>query len=79
MVHVNKPPVILGVIIIINACLWGLTIIMVSRTLSGTGAYQEIQHILGAAAGMSTVIVGGGMAGLMGSMKAREREEPGDA
>ena len=70
----NKPATILGTIIIVNACLWGFTIIMVSRTLSGTGAYQEIQHILGAAAGVSIVIVGGGMAGLMGVMKAREQE-----
>jgi len=71
---VNRPAVILGLIIIVNACLWGFTLIMVSRTLSGTGAYQEIQHILGGAAGMSTIIVGGGMAGLMGSMKAKEQE-----
>jgi hypothetical protein len=71
---VNKPAAILGVIIIVNACLWGFTIIMVSRTLSGTGAYQEIQHILGGAAGMSTVIVGGGMAGLMASLKKKASE-----
>jgi len=69
---VNRPVTILGTIIIVNACLWGFTLIMVSRTLSGTGAYQEIQHILGGAAGMSTIIVGGGMAGLMASMKAKK-------
>jgi hypothetical protein len=71
---VSKPATLLGVIIIVNACLWGFTIIMVSRTLSGTGAYQEIQHILGGAAGTSTVIVGGGMAGLMSLMRTKERE-----
>jgi len=69
---VNRSATILGTIIIVNACLWGFTLIMVSRTLSGTGAYQEIQHILGGAAGMSTIIVGGGMAGLMASMKAKK-------
>ena len=74
----NKPVTILGTIIIVNACLWGFTIIMVSHTLKGTGAYQEIQHILGAAAGMSTVIVGGGMAGLMATMKAKKREAESD-
>ena len=68
----NRSVTILGTIIIVNACLWGFTLIMVSRTLSGTGAYQEIQHILGGAAGMSTIIVGGGMAGLMASMKAKK-------
>ena len=68
----NRSATILGTIIIVNACLWGFTLIMVSRTLSGTGAYQEIQHILGGAAGMSTIIVGGGMAGLMASMKAKK-------
>lgn len=71
----NKPIVILPIIIIVNACLWGFTILMVSHTLKGTGAYQEIQNILGAGAGMSTVIVGGGIAGLMSSFK-KERREP---
>ena len=74
----KTPAVLLGVIIIVNACLWGFTLIMVSHTLSGTGAYQEIQHILGGAAGMSTVIVGGGMAGLMASMKSK-KDEPEDS
>jgi hypothetical protein len=72
---VNKPPVILGAIIIVNACLWGFTIIMVSYTLRETGAYQEIQHILGAGAGVSTVIVGGGMGSLVSLMKSRKEEE----
>lgn len=78
---VRKPEVILGLIIIINACLWGFTILMVSHTLKGTGAYQEIQHLLGAGAGMSTVIVGGGMASVVSLLKARERKgehEPDD-
>jgi len=69
----KKPLVILPIIVIVNACLWGFAILMISRTLKGTGAYQEIQHILGAAAGMSTIIVGGGAAGLVTSLKAEER------
>jgi hypothetical protein len=68
----NKPAAILPLLIIINACLWGFTIIMVSHTLKGTGAYQEIQHILGAGAAISTVIVGGGMAGLVKTLKAKK-------
>ena len=66
---------LLGLIIIVNACLWGFTILMVSHTLKGTGAYQEIQHILGGAAGMSTVIVGGGMASVVASLKGKKREQ----
>ena len=73
----NKPVVILPLIIIVNACLWGFTILMISHTLKGTGAYQEIQNILGAGAGMSTVIVGRGIAGLLMSLKAKERGPDG--
>ena len=73
----NKPVVVLPLIIIVNACLWGFTILMVSHTLKGTGAYQEIQNILGAGAGMSTVIVGGGIGGLLVSLKAKERGTDG--
>jgi hypothetical protein len=74
---VRNPKVLLPLLIIVNACLWGFTILMVSYTLRGTGAYQEIQHILGGAAGISIVIVGGGMAGLVRSLKAQERESDG--
>jgi len=70
----KRPEVLLGLIIIVNACLWGFTILMVSHTLKGTGAYQEIQNILGAGAGMSTVIVGGGMTGLMSAVKRKHGE-----
>ena len=76
----KKPAAILGTIIIVNACLWGFTILMVSHTLKGAGAheaYEMIQHILGGVAGVSTVIVGGGMAGLMQTMKAKEPESRG--
>lgn len=70
----KQPSVILGVLIIVNACMWGFTLIMVARALSGTGMYQEIQPILGGMAGMSTVIIGGGMAGLVASMRSKESE-----
>lgn len=70
----GKPSFILPLLIIVNACLWGFTMIMVAYTLKGTGAYQEIQHILVAGAGASTVIIGGGMAGLFTAMKAKEGE-----
>jgi hypothetical protein len=35
---------------------------MSAHTLSGTGAYQEIQHILGGCAAASLIVVGGGLA-----------------
>ena len=76
----KKPAAILPVIIIVNACMWGFTILMVAHTLKGNGAheaYEQIQHILGAAAGMSTVIVGGGMVGLVASLKAKGNEPEG--
>jgi hypothetical protein len=68
----GKPATIGGLIIIVNACLWGFTILMISHTLKGTGAYQEIQNILGGGAGMSTVLVGGGIAGLLSLLKKKE-------
>jgi len=70
----KQPSMILGTLIIVNACIWGFTLIMVSRALSGTGMYQEIQHILGGMAGVSIVTIGGGMAGLLASMKRKEIE-----
>jgi len=42
----NSPTVVIPVVIIVNACVWGFTMIMSSHILSGTGAYQEIQNIL---------------------------------
>ncbi len=68
----NKPSVVIGAIIIVNACLWGFAMIMSSYTLKGTGAYQEIQHILGGCAGVSLVVVGGGLAGVAKMMKSKE-------
>lgn len=68
----GKPTTILPLLILVNACLWGFTILMVAHTLKGTGAYQEIQHILGAGAGMSTVILGGGMGGMFVALKSKE-------
>jgi hypothetical protein len=58
----NRRAVIIPVIIIVNACIWGLAILMTAHTLRGTGAYQQIQHILGGCAGASLVVVGGGLA-----------------
>ncbi len=68
----NRPAVVIPVIIIVNACIWGLAMIMSSRTLSGTGAYQQIQHILGGSAGASLLVVGGGLAGLAKTLKSKE-------
>ena len=68
----NRPAVVIPVIIIVNACIWGFAMIMSSHTLSGTGAYQQIQHILGGSAGASLLVVGGGIAGLAKKLKSEE-------
>ena len=58
----NRRAVVIPVIIIVNACIWGLAILMTAHTLRGTGAYQQIQHILGGCTAASLVVVGGGLA-----------------
>ena len=68
----NRSAVVVGVIIIVNACIWGLTMIMTSRTLSGTGAYQQIQNILAAGAAASLLVVGGGLGGLAMLLKSKK-------
>jgi hypothetical protein len=68
----NRPAVVIPIIIIVNACIWGFTMIMSSRTLSGTGAYQQIQNILAAGAGFSLIVVGGGLGGLSKMLKSKE-------
>jgi hypothetical protein len=57
----NRRAVVIPVIIIVNACIWGLAILMTAHTLRGTGAYQQIQHILGGCTAASLVVVGGGL------------------
>jgi len=60
---------IVGVTVILNACLWGFAILMSAHTLKGTGAYQQIQHILGGCAGGSLIVVVGGFAALSKRLK----------
>jgi hypothetical protein len=60
----NRPAAIIPIVIIVNACLWGFAMIMSARALSGTGGYAEIQGVLGACAGTSLIIVGGGLSAL---------------
>ncbi len=48
-----------GIIVIANACIWGFVMIACSMALKGTGAYQEIQLILGGGAAASLIVVGG--------------------
>ena len=57
--------VIISLTVILNACIWGLAIIMTAHTLKGTGAYEQIQHILGGSAAASLVVVGGGLVGTL--------------
>ena len=70
----NQRAWVIGVIIIVNACLWGFAMLMSSHTLSGTGAYQEIQHILAGCAASSLVVVGGGLAAV--AKKSKQSEQP---
>ena len=65
----KKAATLVGIIIIVNACIWGFAMIMSSRALSGTGAYQQIQHILGGCAAMSLIVVGGGLGGIVTQLK----------
>ena len=60
----NRPIVVIPIVIIVNSCLWGLAMIMASRALSGTDGYAAIQGIMGACAGTSLIVVGGGLAGV---------------
>ncbi len=68
----NRPAVAIPVIILVNACIWGLAMIMSSKTLSGTGAYEQIQNILSGSAAASLLVVGGGLAGLAKTLKSKE-------
>ena len=68
----NKPAVVVPVIIIINACVWAFTIIICSHTLKGTGAYQQIQNILAGGTIASLITVGGGLASVVKMLKANE-------
>lgn len=60
---------LIGIVILVYACIWGFAIIMTSRALAGTVAYQQIQHILGGSAAMSLLVVGGGLAGIVTKSK----------
>ena len=66
--------VISGAVILVNACTWGFAMITSSHTLSGTGAYQQIQHILSAGAAASFLVVSGGVVGLVGILKLGTKE-----
>jgi len=68
----NKPAAVIPTVIIVNACIWGLAMIMSSRALSGTGAYEQIQNILSGGAGASLLVVGGGLGGLAKTLKSNQ-------
>ena len=67
----NRPAVVIPIIIVVNACLWGFAMLMSSHTLSGTGAYQQIQNILGGCSAASLIVVGGGLAAVAKMAKQR--------
>jgi len=60
--NMNRRPAVIATVIIVNACMWGLAMLMSAHTLRGTGAYQEIQLILSGCTVASLVVVGGGLA-----------------
>jgi hypothetical protein len=68
----NKPAAVIPIIIIVNACIWGLAMIMSSKALSGTGTYEQIQNILIGGAAASLLVVGGGLGGLAKQLKSKQ-------
>ncbi len=70
----------IAVIVIVNALIWGFTMIMCAHRLSGTGAYQQIQNLLAGGSGMSLIVVGGGMAALVNGLglggKKKDDDKP---
>ena len=46
-----------GGIIIVNACIWGLVMIICALALKGTGAFEKIQHIRGGGAAFSMLSI----------------------
>lgn len=60
-----------AVTIIVNACIWGFAMIMSAHMLRGTGAYQQIQHILAGSAGASLIVV---LAGLRSLSRKSKRD-----
>jgi hypothetical protein len=67
---VNRATAVIPIIIIVNACIWGFVMLMSSRALSGTGAYEQIQNLLAAGATTSLLVVGGGLGGLARKLKS---------
>ncbi len=57
-----------GILIIVNACIWGLVMITCSLALKGTGAYGEIQGILAGGAGGTMLLI------LFGTRKPSEKK-----
>ena len=68
----NGRPAVIATVVIVNACLWGLAILMSAHTLKGTGAFQEIQNILGGCTAGSLIVVGGGLAAVAKKSKSRD-------
>ena len=69
----NRPAVVIPVIIVVNACIWAFAILMSAYTLRGTGAYPMIQNILAGCTIASLITVGGGLAGVAKMMSRQDR------
>jgi len=48
-------------VVIANAIIWGVVLVSSALALRGTGAFSEIQHILGGGAAFSIILVGFGI------------------
>ena len=49
------------VVVVVNALIWGLVIVACAVALRGSGAFKEIQLILGGGAAVSLLIVSTGI------------------
>ncbi|MBC8478124.1 hypothetical protein H8D51_01125 [bacterium] len=48
-------------IMIVNACIWGLVLIATAIALRGTDSFEKIQLIIGGGAALSLMFVGTGL------------------
>ena len=71
----KKPAFVFGIIIVVNAVIWGFTMISSSRALQGTGAFEEIQMTLAVGSSLSLIVVGGGLAALTRLLKGGSRQQ----
>ena len=50
-----------AIVVIANACIWGLVMILTAQALKGTGAFEKIQLTLSGGAAASLIVVASGI------------------